>query len=256
MGLCAVLITKNEEHQIRRCLDSLKSWVDEIIIVDDQSTDNTAAIARNEYGAHVIINPLNNQFDQQRNIGIKASTQEWIIKIDADEVVPPHTAQKISNAIHQAGPVCGFEILLRDCYLNVPLKHVGNMYQLKIYKKANAYYKGIIHESLNVQGDRGRIESEILHYPMKSVSAMFAKHNFYTDLQVLQLSPEDLKRDYCNFHQKIVWKILKVFYKHYVKHKGYQDGIPGLMWSMIHTINPALFWLKVIEKSYNIQHNT
>ena len=80
MGISVVIITKNEERRIRRCLDSLKGWVDEIIIVDDESSDATAAIARGEYSAKVIIHSLQDAFDRQRNLGMEASSQPGFYK--------------------------------------------------------------------------------------------------------------------------------------------------------------------------------
>ncbi len=90
--LSAVVITKNEEARIGRCLDSLKGLADEIIIVDDAYTDKTVDIAKDKYRAKVIVNRSGGNFDRQRNLGIERALGEWILQLDTDEVVPAETA--------------------------------------------------------------------------------------------------------------------------------------------------------------------
>jgi glycosyltransferase involved in cell wall biosynthesis len=253
MGVSAVVLTKNEEQRIRRCLDSLKEWVDEIVIVDDESTDGTAKIAAQEYGAKVIIRPLNNNFDLQRNAGIDACSYGWVLQMDADEEIPRLTAQAIWDTLvreeHDA-----FEILRQDCVWDTPLKHVGGCYQLKLFRKAKGRYKGLIHEALQVEGNKiGRISAPIWHYAIPSIQSMIAKHNFYTDLECERFFLENPNPDIKSVKQELVLKPFKIFFKHYAKHGGYKDGIPGLIWSTIHTIHPVMFWMKVIERLAHIR---
>ncbi len=250
MGISAVVLTKNEEHRIRRCLDSLKSWVDEIVVVDDESTDNTVAIAK-EYGARVIVHPLNKAFDAQRNRSLAAATQEWVIQIDADEVVPPSTAEAIKAAINNQNEYIAFELLWRDCIWDMPLNHVGGSYKLRLFKRSAASYKGNIHERLIMTGNTGRIASPVWNYAVPSVSSMLAKHNVYTDMEVEgflaahpQLTVAQLKKD-------IIFKTVKTFYKHYFKNGGRKDGTAGFVWCVIHTIYPLVLRLKALERLEN-----
>lgn len=246
MGLSAVILTKNEEANIARCLDAIKDLVDEIIIVDDHSKDQTTVIASQQYHAKIITHPLDNQFDRQRNIGLQAASHEWVLQMDADEVIPQLTALSIKNAITQ-GAYDGFMVLRRDCVFNVPLKHVGGCYQLKLFKKANGSYKGAIHEAVSLVGKVGRIEEQVLHYAIPSIQAMVAKHNFYTELECAKYLQENPMASIKDVKKQLGVKTIKVFFKHYVRHKGYRDGIYGLVWSIIHTLHPVIFWLKVLE---------
>ncbi len=246
MAIAAVILTKNEARHLRRCLDSLKGWISEIIIVDDQSTDATKAIAAGEYAARVIEHPLNNNFDQQRNLGIDACQQEWVLQMDADEVISPAAARAIEQAVAQ-GENDAYELLRQDCVWTTPLKYVGGCYQLKLFRKSKGRYAGAIHEALRIDGKIGRINLPVWHYPIPSVSAMIAKHNFYTDLECAKFFKENPQVDIRTLKKNLIFKPAKIFFKHYIKHKGYKDGIPGLIWSAIHTLHPMMFWMKAVE---------
>lgn len=246
MGISAVILTKNEEAHIRRCLDSIKDWVDEIVVVDDCSVDQTVAIATREYKAKVVINPLGNNFASQRNIGNEAACHEWILQMDADEIVSPEAVEVIKLSLNQR-QFNGFEILRRDCIFNIPLEHVGNCYQRKLFRKSKGSFNGLIHESPQLDGAWGRLNGIILHYPVSSIAAMVAKQNFYTDLECVKYLQENPSIQTAQAKKQLISKPIKSFFKHYFKHQGYKDGVAGLIWSMIHTLHPIIFWLKIIE---------
>ncbi len=247
MGISTVILTKNEEYQIRRCLDSLKGFADEIIIVDDHSTDRTAAIAKEEYGARVIAHALNNRFDEQRNIGTEACQHEWVLHMDADEVIPPSAAQAMAEAVRGTASDA-YAIPRRDCVWEVPLKYVGRAYQTKLFRKSKGRHSGAIHESLHTQGRIRRLEVEILHYPIPSVGRMLEKQNHYSDLEAQKFWAENPQITINTIKKNLIFKPFKIFFKHYVKHGGYKDGVPGLVWSTVHTLHPMMFWMKVLER--------
>jgi len=245
-GITAVIITKNEEKQIRRCLDSIKDWVQEIIIVDDCSSDQTGKIVTQEYKARLIVQASGNSLASLRNLGIDAASQTWIFQMDADEVIPLKTAQAIQEAVRQ-DKFIAFNAVRQDCINGQPLKYVGRSDQLKLFKKSDVRYSGMIHEHLPIQGPVGNIVEPVMHHPIASVSAIITRHNFYTDVEALQYIKKNPHLDIKKIKKQLVWKPFKLFFKHYVKNSGYKDGVPGLIWCMIHTIHPVMFWLKVLE---------
>ena len=93
----AVLITKNEERNIKRCLESLK-WVDEIVVVDGESTDGTLEIAKS-YGAKIVNHAFEGDFGMERNIGNDNARGDWILALDADERVPQKTREAIEHIL-------------------------------------------------------------------------------------------------------------------------------------------------------------
>jgi glycosyltransferase involved in cell wall biosynthesis len=250
LSLSVVVITKNEEKKIRRCLDSVRGLAGEIVVVDDESTDNTPAIACEEYGAKVIVNRSRLNFDNQRNIGIGAASGEWVLQMDADEEVPPETHGAIKKAIEQGEGYAAFRLIRRDCVFGVPLRNSVQGKAAKLFRRDKARYVGSkVHETLEVDGKTGDIEADVLHYNFDSISEVIARWNLYTDTEsaaYLDALPSE-KRGFLK--KRLVPRSVKLFYKHYIKHRGYKDGVYGLIWSVLHVIYPLLFWLKVFEKA-------
>jgi|SRR3989338_2408312 len=248
-GLSAVIITKNEEYKIVHCLESIR-WVDEIIIIDDLSNDRTVEISK-KYGAKVIINESKGNFDNQRNIGIQNATGEWILQMDADEVVPEDTANKIREVIRNPRDFVAFKLLRKSYFIGYPLKYAGSYdYMLKLFKKGKAIYVGSsVHETLKVDGPIGVIGAEVYHYPFNSIRQVIERCNFYTDVESEDELKNKEKIDSKEIKYHLIWKSLKLFWKLYIKKRGYKDGMYGLAWCILNVIGPQIRWLKVWEKA-------
>jgi len=250
LSLSAVVITRNEEKKIRRCLDSVRGLATETVVVDDESTDNTAAIARGEYGAKVIVNRSGLNFDNQRNIGIEAASGEWILQMDADEEVTPGTRDAIRRAVERKGDHDAFTLIRRDCVFGVPLRNSMQGKGVKLFRKKRARYVGSkVHETLRVDGKIGDIKADVLHYNFDSIGEVIARWNRYTDTEAAAYLDARGFEKSGFLKKRLLHRSLKLFYKHYIKHRGYRDGVYGLIWSVLHVIYPLLFWLKVFEKA-------
>ena len=248
--LSAVIITKNEEHNIRKCLDSLHDLANEIIIVDDKSNDQTVSIAKSEYNAKVIINESKGNFDNQRNLGIKAASFQWILQMDADEVVTEEAIRKIKYALDKETDYVAFRLIRKDSIFGHPLNYVGQSSGVKLFRRDKAEYIGEkIHETLKVDGEIGDIDTFILHYNHPSIAETLKRWNFYTDVESEVFLQQNENIEYKSIKYKLTYKSFKLFLRYYIKKKGYKDGVYGLVWSILHTIHPILFWLKVLEKS-------
>ena len=243
-----VIITKNEQENIKECLESIK-WADEIIIIDDFSNDRTGEICKG-YGARVIVHKSNGNFDKQRNIGIENAIGDWIMQMDADEIIPEDTAKKIREAVNNPKNFVAFELKRKIFLFGYPLRYGGAYnYGIKLFKKEKGDYVGKVHETLKVNGKVGKINAEVYHYPFPSISEIVNKTNFYTEIES-KLFVE--KRDKISFREvkyRLTWKSLKLFWKLYVKKKGYRDGMYGLIWSILNVIGPQIRWLKIWEKA-------
>jgi glycosyltransferase involved in cell wall biosynthesis len=248
--ISAVIIVKNEEDKILSCLNSLK-WTDEIVIVDDYSSDKTVEICKNQ-GARVILNESKGNFDRQRNLGIKEATGDWILQMDADEIVPIDTANIIRQAIEKADTEVAFNIYRRNFFLGYPLKYAGSHeYVVKIFRKDKAIYVGSsVHETLKVEGRIGSIEADIYHYPFNSIRQVIERWNFYTDVEASVFIKNKEAITAREIKYRLTWKSLKLFWKLYFRKKGYRDGMPGLAWCVLNVIGPQIKWLKIWEKKY------
>lgn len=146
--LSACLIVKNEEANLRECLHALTDIVDEIIIVDTGSTDRTIEIA-NEYGAIIIQSQWEHNFSKARNIALRQASSDWILSIDADEVLL--NPQEVLTSIHNAKPSIGGFLLSVQSYFERADggKDVFTTNLLRLFRNnANIYFKGIIHEQV------------------------------------------------------------------------------------------------------------
>lgn len=246
--LSAVIIVKNEEKGIDRCLKSLAGLADEIIVVDDLSQDRTAQICR-EAGARVISSRSDGNFDRQRNLGMQNASGSWVLQMDADEFVPPDTAAKIRAAIDAPGGLVAFKIRRKNYFLGHFLRYSGAYgYMTKILKKGAAEYSGeSVHETLVLRGTVGTIEADIEHYPYESIGQVIQRSCFYNEVEaglfVKNSSGVSLKE----IRYRLTWKALKLFYKLYFRKKGYKDGMHGLAWSILNVMGTQIKWLKIWE---------
>lgn len=248
--LTAVIITKNEEKKISRCLNSLKNFADEIVIVDDLSSDATVGLCR-DLGAKVIINESKGDFDKQRNLGVANATGEWILQMDADEVIPEATAKRIRQAISSAENFVAFKIKRKNFFIGRPLTSFSeDSYMIKLFKKGKAWYVGrSVHETLKVDGLVGELPVEVEHYPYNSIQEVINRSNFYSDVESDIYISEASLVSVKELKKKLIWRAVKLFWKLYVKKKGYRDGMHGLAWCLVNVIGSEIRWLKIWEKA-------
>ena len=186
--ISAVILTKNEEKNIEDCIKSVK-WCDEIILIDDNSTDKTREIAE-ELGAKVFRRDLNGDFFSQRNFGLEKAKNEWVFFVDADERVTPSLCEEIigltNNPINQCS---GFYIKRRDFTWGKELKHgeTGNIWLLRLARKLQGKWEGKIHEEWKIKGKVGKLENSLYHYPHQTVNEFLTEINFYTNLRAKEL---------------------------------------------------------------------
>lgn len=249
--LTAVMPVKNEAGKIQKCLDSLRGLVDEIVVVDSFGTDGTVEICK-KYGAKVITHEIDGyNMDKQRNIGIENAAGEWILQTESDEIFPEDTKIKIRQAIENPGHYVAFRYFRVNYFLNKPLRYAGSRdYMIRISKKANASYVGnSVHETLKVDGPIGDIDVEVYHYSFNSISQFIGKCNFFSDVESTIYLKDNPKVSKKEIRYQLTWKALKLFWKLYIRKKGYKDGMHGLAWCILSVIGPQIRWLKIWEKA-------
>jgi glycosyltransferase involved in cell wall biosynthesis len=180
MKISAVIVTFNEEKNIKRCLESIK-FCSEIIIIDSGSTDNTIKIARC-YGAKIFFREFVN-FSDIKNFGIQKAKNDWILSIAADEELSPELQTKIHSATE--GNYDGYFIRRINYFLGKHIRYSGwgNDYQLRFFKKNKGKFYGNVHEAVEVKGKTGYIKEPILNYSYIDSKSYFEKMNRYTSIQ-------------------------------------------------------------------------
>lgn len=235
MKISAVVITKNEEQNIESCLKTLE-WCDEIIVVDDHSTDKTAFLAE-KAGATVYTHALKNNFSQQRNLGLEKAKGNWILFVDADERVSGSLANEI-QAMTIENNFDGFYLKREDTMWGKVLRHgeVGNIQLLRLAKKHKGKWHGTVHETWHISGKVGVLQNPLQHYPHPTITEFLQEINFYTSLRANELYQQNVRVSW--------WHIIAYpkakFIQNYVFRLGFLDGMPGIILALLMSLHSFL----------------
>lgn len=242
MNLSVVILTKNEEKNIVECLKSL-SFADEIIVVDDDSTDNTAQVSK-ELGARVFTRKLNSNFAAQRNYGLEKARGSWVLFIDADELVSralrDEIIQTTSNPTHSYS---GFYIKRADYLWGKELKYgeTGKIKLLRLAKGNIGKWKRRVHEVWEIEGNKLTLKNPILHYPHPTVADFVVHINRYSTLHAKANKEEGKSASVIKI---IVWPIGKFIHNYFIK-LGFLDGIVGFIIALSMSFSSFLAWSKI-----------
>lgn len=223
--ISAVIITKNEEKNIERCLNSLQ-WTDEIIIVDSGSVDKTIEICQ-RYECKIITTEWLG-FGKTKRLAVDSAKYDWILSIDADEEISPGLKNRIKE-IFLRGPKCnGYKIKRISYYLDKRIKHSGwgKEYKLRLFnRKYGNFNERTVHESVTIKGETGTIQEPIYHYPYPTVKVHLEKMNLYAQI----FAEENSKKGKRSSITGAVFHSVSKFIKMYLLQFGFLDGKVGLL---------------------------
>jgi glycosyltransferase involved in cell wall biosynthesis len=241
MSLSAVVIARNEEAAIGPCLDSL-AWCQEIVVVDSGSTDQTReiAIAR---GARVVAHEWEG-YGRQKNYAVRQSTNDWVLCVDADEIVGPELRMSIEQAL--AAPAFrAYEMARCNRFMGVWLRH-GEGYPdwiLRLFDRRSARWsEDPVHEKVLAETAVGRLNGDLLHESAETLHSYLEKQNRYTTLQAEMLYRKGVRPSLF----KLVFSPFARFLKFYFLRRGFLDGIPGLVHILIGCNNTLVKNAKLI----------
>jgi glycosyltransferase involved in cell wall biosynthesis len=254
LKISAVVATRNEEKNIKNCLAAL-AWVDEIIIVDMKSTDNTREIAKKS-GANVFISDggVNKLVAFSKNIGFKKAKGEWILVVDADERVSKRLAREIKKITSRKTSEDAYKIPIPTYHWGKWLFHGWDLYQVRLFKKAkcNGFTQESIHAQLEIKGKIGKLKGSIYHYGHLTVFDFIEKMNSYTS--------QDAKLKYKAGAYRLSWyelfkDTIYNFYAHFIKLRGYRDGMHGFtmsaMMAIYHFVERVKLWELQYKKDFD-----
>ncbi len=229
MTLSAVVIAKNEEANIGRCLKSIM-WADEIIVVDSNSTDKTVEFAV-QYGAKVFTSEWRG-YGPAKRAGVARAGGQWILSLDADEQVTGLLAQEIRDIVTGPSDCAGYYINRRTNFLGRWIRHCGWYPDpvLRLFRKDSGdVNEAPVHEKVEVNGPVGKLEGEILHYSYPTLETYFEKFNRYTTMG----AEEALRRGKkCRWFDLTVRPVVS-FFTHFVSRQGFRDGTEGFLISVL-----------------------
>lgn len=223
--LSVVVLTKNEQSRIAKCLDSV-NWADEIIVVDDESTDKTVEIAK-AYTDRVFIRKMDIE-GRHRNWAYAQAKNLWILSIDADEVVTPELRGEIEKVFSNEPKENGFTIPRRNYIGDYWVKY-GGWYpssQLKLFRKDKFRYEDVsVHPRAFMDDPCGHLKQDLLHYSYRNLEDFLHKLNNQTTREAekwfVQNKPMRLGR--------FIWRGIDRFVRTYIGRRGYKDGFMGLV---------------------------
>lgn len=244
------LAVYNEGDNLSNCLNSLKDLAWEIVIVDGGSTDKTLDIAQ-QFGAKIIqtSNPPN--FHINKNKAIDAGLGDWILQLDADEIITVELAEEIKKVISLQSDINGYWIPRRNFFLGRFLTKGGQYpdYTLRLYKKDKGRLPlEDVHEQAVVDGKTGYLKNDLLHLRDKNFSSYIKRFNKYTDLFADQISKSGTKINIFTFVNYIFIKPLFWFLKAYFRHRGYVDGFPGFVFALFSSLRFPIAYIKFHSK--------
>jgi len=174
-ALTTIILTKNNQDIIKKCIKSAKKIKNnQIMVVDDYSDDKTREIAKKE-GAEVVKRKIRGNFAAQRNFALKKSKTDWVFFLDSDEIISPPLSREIVRRLkkNKKEGVKGLYFKRQDFFLGRPLKHgeTANIKLLRLAQKTNKNkWRGRVHEEWQVAGKTKTLKHPLLHHPHKNIS--------------------------------------------------------------------------------------
>ena len=245
--ISVTIITKNEEHNIARCLKSVE-WADEIIIVDSGSTDNTLSIC-NKFRCKIIQTEWKG-FGNTKQVGVDACSNEWVLSIDADEEVSLKLKEELLEKTTQGHiTASAYTIKRNSYYLDREIKHSGwdNDYPLRLFlKKYGQFNNESVHESVIItDGTISTIHSPLLHYPYPTTEQHISKINLYTTLGAEKYFDKNKKSSISYATLSGLVKFIKM----YILKKGFLDGKEGFILCTLSAYGSFIKYIKLWEKN-------
>lgn len=241
--ITVVVLAKNEEKNIVDCLESV-SIFDEIIVIDDYSTDRTIEVVKNlSFSGKIKIfqNKLDNNFSKQRNFALSKTKNNWVLFIDADERVSKALIEEIK--VMDLKKFSGFYIKRNDFMWGKELRYgeTGNIKLVRFGRKDKGKWEGKVHEVWNIEGNKGFTNGSIIHYPHQTVKEFLDEIDLYSSLRAQELKKDGHKSSILS----IVFYTKGKFMLNYFIKLGFLDGVPGFLTAAFMSLHSFLVRAKL-----------
>lgn len=259
--LTVITLTHNEQKHMRACLESVRTFADELLVLDDYSTDDTVMIAR-ELGARVEFRKLDN-FPNQRNAAIERARGDWIFFIDADERATPAlgkelrektvdrrllTADRYSASSVVGRPsVVGFWVPRRNIIFGKEIRYTGWSpdYQPRVLRKGFARFDPAreVHELVLWEGEVGYLREPLIHYNYETLAQFHKKQGVYTRYEAQVWYAEGRRARW----RGAIGQPIREFFRRYITLQGWRDGGHGLLLSALMAYYAFVRWRMLRE---------
>lgn len=241
-NISVVILVKNEQSRIRSCLSSV-SWADEVIVVDNGSTDKTRDIAK-KFGVYVVASD-STDFSKLRMIGASSSHGRWILYVDADETVTEVLRAEIFDIVHrsESGEPVAYRVQRKNYYLGHLWPQMDTMQRL-FFRDRLRGWRGPLHETAIVDGEEGQLRHPLIHNTHRTLEEMLAKTNVWSEQEArLRLTTQ---------HPPVVWwRLIRVmctgFIRSYFHEGGWRTGTVGCIESIYQAFSMFVTYAKLWE---------
>ena len=243
MSLSVIIITKNEEAVIRRCVESV-AWADEVIVLDSGSEDRTVEICR-ELGAQVHQAPDWPGFGPQKNRALALATGEWVFSIDADEWVTPELRAKIERAVAEAAACAAFRVPRSSSFCGRIMRHSGWSpdHVVRLFRRGTARFSDdLVHERLLVEGATADLQAPLMHEAIRDLDQMLAKMNAYSTASSTAMQQRGKNGSVIGALAHGLWAFIRT----YVLRAGFLDGREGFMLAVANAEGAYYRYLKLM----------
>ncbi len=242
----AILIVRDEEAAIARCLESL-AWADEIVAVDGGSRDRTLAIMRDPQAPwaaklRVIENPWPG-FRAQRMRALESARHDWVLVVDADEACSPELARRVRELLSGSPAPAYYKVRRQEYFLGKPIAYgIWNpSYQDRFFHRAGVQYVNEIHEYPVFPAAATRIEEPLHHWPQFNIERFLDKMNRYTSIEARDRFAAGMRTNYF----RMIMAFPAMFLKNYFYYRAWRDGAHGFAISILEGISRAVRHLKL-----------
>jgi len=232
--LSVVILAKNEENRIAECIKSVSGWAGEVIVVDDESLDNTREIAKG-LGAVVFTKKMDVE-GRHRNLAYSHGKFDWILSLDADERMQEGLKLEIEEVL-ALGPKQAAFTIPRKNFIGDYWIRGGGLYpsaQIKLFRKDKFKWEEVeVHPRAFLEGPCGHLRNDLLHYTYRDWGDFLRKLNKQTTFEAVKWyklsinDPRTARNKMNTFHA--LWRVLDRFVRTFFAKKGYRDGFTGFM---------------------------
>ena len=240
---CSVIIAaRDEADEIADCIASV-SWAAEVIVVENDSTDDTISIAR---GAGAIV--FSHRFTtigRQRNAAIALARHEWMLVVDADERGTLALRDEVARVLANGGAVAAYRVRRRNFFLNREIRHGGweRDRPIRLFRSRMRYDERPVHEHVEADGPVGELTEPLIHYPYASLGEFFAKLDRYSRWWAEQ--------SFARGRRTSAWTIAlrppARFFSMYVLRAGFLDGAAGVIVAALAAMSVAAKYARLWE---------
>lgn len=253
-SISVVVSAFNEENKLAECLKSV-AWADEIIVIDNSSTDGTARIAK-KFTKHVYSQPNNPMLNKNKNYGFSKASGAWILSLDADERVSEKLAKEIQNKIvNTEDAIDGYWIPRKNIIFGKWIKH-GLWWpdrQLRLFRRGRGKFEQKhVHEYLQVTGATDDLHEPMKHLNYETISQFIRKmDSLYSESEVENL----IATNYTVSWYDAIRFPMSDFLKIYFAQRGYKDGLHGLVLAMLQAFYSFIVFAKLWERKEFPEHD-